>query len=100
MTKSYSFIDIFNSTLETSEGNIKIDKIVIPSIQRDYAQGRDSDTIKRVRDNFLDALYNAITVKPIVLDFIFGDVVLENEINKFTPLDGQQRLTTLYLIHW
>lgn len=69
--------------------------IQIPIIQRDYAQGRKSQ--KEVRDNFLNALYNCLKDnKPIKLDFIYGSIVDQ----KFQPLDGQQRLTTLFLLHW
>lgn len=68
--------------------------VEIPIIQRDYAQGRTSQGY--VRSRFLDALYNAITKKPIELDFIYGNLHGE----AFQPLDGQQRLTTLFLLHW
>ncbi|MCV5580090.1 DUF262 domain-containing protein, partial [Escherichia coli] len=35
------------------------------------------------------------------LDFIYGSVT-KNDTgrHRFTPLDGQQRLTTLFLLHW
>lgn len=68
--------------------------IEIPIIQRDYAQGRESQ--QAIRQRFLSALHSAITVKPIELDFIFGNV----HGGAFQPLDGQQRLTTLFLLHW
>ncbi len=51
----------------------------------------------RVRNRFLDALKNAITSTPITLDFVYGDIDAEGTL---TPLDGQQRLTTLFLLHW
>lgn len=74
-----------------------VSRIVIPKIQRDFAQGRDTDEIRRVRAGFLDALYKAVTTDAnIKLDFVYGD--LNNGI--LTPLDGQQRLTTLFLLHW
>lgn len=68
--------------------------VEIPVIQRDYAQGRIG--YEKVIDSFLDALKDAITGKPIELDFIFGDC----KGGTFRPLDGQQRLTTLFLLHW
>jgi uncharacterized protein with ParB-like and HNH nuclease domain len=69
--------------------------IQIPIIQRDYAQGRKNQ--KEVRDNFLNAIFNCLkNNEPIKLDFIYGSVV----DSKFQPLDGQQRLTTLFLLHW
>lgn len=34
------------------------------------------------------------------MDFIYGDVKVSGENKVFQPLDGQQRLTTLFLLHW
>jgi hypothetical protein len=75
-------------------------RIVIPIIQRDYAQGRKSE--KEVRDTFLDALFNYLDDnKPNRdLDFIYGTLKEDEGIINFIPLDGQQRLTTLFLLHW
>ena len=80
-------------------------QVVIPIIQRDYAQGRISSKVTAIRDNILNALFNAIkTNEAIELDFIYGSIKVngdpKNEEEKFYPLDGQQRLTTLFLIHW
>lgn len=84
--KKLSFYELFK--LE----NLSIE---IPIIQRDYAQGRDSAST--IRDQFVNAIFNSLMSKePLHLDFIYGNVVE----NKFTPLDGQQRLTTLFLLHW
>ena len=71
-------------------------KIVIPMLQRDYAYGRARE--KEKRDNFLDNLlsyFDAAT--PHELDFIYGSV--DNDGNLIL-LDGQQRVTTLFLLHW
>ncbi|MDK2083316.1 DUF262 domain-containing protein [Aliarcobacter butzleri] len=74
--------------------------IEIPIIQRDYAQGRTDE--KRIRDKFLDALCEVIKdeTKSINLDFVYGEIKKEGKNKKLTPLDGQQRLTTLFLLHW
>jgi hypothetical protein len=70
-------------------------KLEIPIIQRDYAQGRKDK--KEIRQNFLKALYDSIATNiPIKLDFIYGSYLN----GAFQPLDGQQRLTTLFLLHW
>ena len=70
-------------------------RIEIPIIQRDYAQGREDK--KEIRDNFLNALQESISNnRKIQLDFIYGSKIEES----FQPLDGQQRLTTLFLLHW
>lgn len=75
-------------------------KIEIPIIQRDYAQGRNSST--EVRVLFLDALYNYLDEnKPNRdLDFVYGSIREADGETCFIPLDGQQRLTTLFLLHW
>ena len=69
--------------------------IEIPIIQRDYAQGREDK--EELRGNFLSALHDSLNdSNPIKLDFIYGS----KETGSFQPLDGQQRLTTLFLLHW
>ena len=69
--------------------------IEIPIIQRDYAQGRDSAS--NIRSQFVKAIFKSLVTKETLhLDFVYGNVVDK----KFTPLDGQQRLTTLFLLHW
>jgi hypothetical protein len=79
-------------------------RIEIPRIQRDYVQGRSS--AKSVRDAFLAALHEALSLSaddprlPMNLDFIYGSRVTVDDMPTFQPLDGQQRLTTLCLMHW
>lgn len=81
---------------------LKNTNVKIPSIQRDYAQGRIDESTKKIRENFLKALYDALTKRDsaeengLKLDFVYGST------NKgyMEPLDGQQRLTTLWLLHW
>lgn len=69
--------------------------IEIPIIQRDYAQGRIGK--ENLRKNFLNDLKEALDKsKEMKLDFIYGST----ENGKLYPLDGQQRLTTLWLLHW
>lgn len=70
--------------------------IEIPIIQRDYAQGRKGKEHLRVA--LLQSLKNALTLpdKTLTLDFVYGS----EEGERFYPLDGQQRLTTLWLLHW
>ena len=96
-TALHTFIDIFSSDFPVDGENVQLNKIVIPIIQRDYAQGRRDSNVERIRLRFLDSLKNAITNKPIALDFVYGDI---DKNGVMTPLDGQQRLTTLFLLHW
>lgn len=90
-----SFITLFG---QANDGNVQINRIEIPLIQRDYAQGRHGEVVERIRKDFLDALYSAVMPggEAISLDFVYGDVVNHT----LYPLDGQQRLTTLFLLHW
>ena len=93
-----SYVTSYNGLFARRVGDApEVQRIEIPIIQRDYAQGRDGGNVARIRANFLDALHNALTTAtPISLDFVYGDVV-EGTLR---PLDGQQRLTTLFLLHW
>ncbi|MCM1141292.1 MAG: DUF262 domain-containing protein [Muribaculum sp.] len=80
-----------------TDKNEVIKKVLIPKIQRDYAQGRESST--GVRNRFLKSIFDVIDTEqpsPLTLDFIFGHK--EEETNIFYPVDGQQRLTTLFLL--
>ena len=64
-------------------------------IQRDYAQGRVS--YEEERAQFLCKIENALKKgNRLPLQFVYGST----RDNKFIPLDGQQRLTTLWLIKW
>lgn len=85
--KKYSFCDL-----------LKQGKIRIPKIQRDYAQGRRSQKVDEIRKVFVHTLMLVVKGnRPASeLDFVYGS----NQNNAFEPLDGQQRLTTLFLLHW
>lgn len=94
MNKATTFIGLLD----------RCSRIEVPQIQRDYAQGRDSE--KEVRLGFLNALHTALDLEtaqratPMNLDFIYGSMEGDAEGPYFLPLDGQQRLTTLLLLHW
>ena len=75
--------------------------VLIPQIQRDYAQGR-ADRLE-LRNNFLLKIKEALVVgaSPLNLDFVYGYTQERGDMQSvFVPLDGQQRLTTLWLLHW
>jgi len=85
--------------------------IEIPHYQRDYVQGwtetyshkavdkYEEYKIKDLRCRFVKKLFDSIKEeKPLSLNLVFGS---ENGSKKyFVPVDGQQRLTTLFLVHW
>lgn len=77
-----------------------ITRVEIPLIQRDYAQGRRGEKIDEIRRSFLGVLRDSVSgsdPKPVSLDFVYGELKLDGTLQ---PLDGQQRLTTLFLLHW
>jgi hypothetical protein len=77
----------------------EVDAVEIPIIQRDYAQGREQ--AQDVRRGFLTALSDALVqgAPALDLDFVYGS--FEAGTGKILSLlDGQQRLTTLFLLYW
>ncbi|MEI0509858.1 DUF262 domain-containing protein [Brachyspira intermedia] len=85
MNDKLSLIDFFK----------KYSRIEIPKIQRDYAQGRENES--EVADRFLDKIFQCLKdITNLELDFIYGSV----DKNVVYLLDGQQRVTTLFLLHW
>ncbi|PJC96452.1 hypothetical protein GQ37_022530 [Janthinobacterium sp. BJB1] len=79
-----------------------IERVEIPIVQRDYAQGRPEAA--HIRDAFLQTLHDHLArdgadqSARLNLDFVYGSHVADR--NSFAVLDGQQRLTTLFLLHW
>ena len=78
--------------------------IVVPVIQRDYVQGRakTSSHVEDALNKLLSDMRNAIESgagicdsEKLNLNFIYG----QQENKEFPPVDGQQRLTTLFLLH-
>lgn len=92
----------WNILSNTSEAISVPNGILIPKIQRDYAQGRKTTRASEIRNEFLKNIKDAVvefkngSSKGLDLDFVYGT----SELGSFIPLDGQQRLTTLFLIHW
>lgn len=83
---------------------VRLYKVEVPIIQRDYAQGRTTPKAESIRKAFISDLLKALEEhkqldsgqqKGLDLAFVYGRV--DNGV--FIPVDGQQRLTTLYLLH-
>lgn len=95
-TTFWNILSNTNETISVPNG------ILIPKIQRDYAQGRITTRANEIRNEFLKNIKDAIiefkkdNTKGLDLDFVYGT----SELGSFVPLDGQQRLTTLFLLHW
>lgn len=71
--------------------------VYVPEIQRDYAQGREN--AKSVREKLLKDIYDVLHErKPRhVLNYIYG---VPTDDGKIILIDGQQRVTTLFLLKW
>jgi len=95
----YNLIDILTKEVAFEENRYKFNGIQIPMIQRDYAQGREGEG--EIRKRFLKAIFNALENSTALdLDFVYGAKKTIDNNELFIPLDGQQRLTTLYLLNW
>lgn len=71
--------------------------IEIPAIQRDYVQDRLYSDLKKEECDIVGDVASSLTNNiKINLHFVYGKV--DNQ--ELIPLDGQQRLTTLFLTHW
>lgn len=102
--KTYNIADLLNNKIEYIREKelveLELSGIKIPRIQRDYAQGRKSEGI--IRSKFLKAIFKHLlsTNEIMELDFVYGSIKQLDKKKYFIPLDGQQRLTTLFLLNW
>jgi len=72
----------------------KYDKVKIPIIQRDYVQGLDEN--RHIAKRFLEDIKDSLNEGGIHLDFLYGS----EDSGKLILIDGQQRITTLFLLYW
>lgn len=102
--EKYNFRTLFTNPLWLDENqSIIISKVEIPRIQRDYAQGRleenGEEDINEKGKRFIENVFNNLNEStPMELDFVYGAISEDN--HTLLPLDGQQRLTTLFLLYW
>lgn len=74
----------------------QIKRVEIPMIQRDYVQARNTPQVEFSRQKLLKEIAIALDKNGnIDLNYIYGKIMK----GVFVPIDGQQRLTTLLLIH-
>lgn len=104
MNHRYSFIDLFSKKVDYDKTTqVTVSGIVIPQIQRPYAQGRTDSICTYVRNTFLDEIFDNLQKDDdeiFDLNFIYGIIKASNDNYKMELLDGQQRLTTLFLLYW
>lgn len=77
--------------------------IMIPKVQRDYAYGRNEEKVREVLTGMLDTMFSAVkNDRSELFDFVYGGSYAKknNKTSGMIPLDGQQRLTTLFLLHF
>lgn len=73
-------------------------RVVIPGIQRHYVQGANNRKAESIRLQFVKEIIETICgQKSLNLHFIYGPINTDGE-DSFVPVDGQQRLTTLWLL--
>lgn len=112
----YSLKDFLTKEIELLNNGeafatVKIDEIEIPMIQRDYAQGRmnyynkgTSHQLNTTGEKFISELFDFLNTNDpashMDLDFVYGSIEEIEGVKYFYPLDGQQRLTTLFLLYW
>ena len=103
-SKRHTFQEVLNNgiSLQNTSSTIRIGKFFIPRIQRSYAQGRKSE--HEIRSTFLNDIFSCLCEKEnevMELSFLFGSKQpLTSGGEGFELLDGQQRITTLFLLHW
>lgn len=88
-SQPYSLYQLFFSELESNG------KIVIPDLQRDYCWGNDVHLVP----SFLRSLISEFRSRPdhdVIMGMIYG--YYENTRPNMLLCDGQQRLTTLFLL--
>ena len=102
MNERYNFLDLFKNELDLDKDTkVQISKIVIPKIQRPYAQGRRDKVCTYVRNTLLDEMFaNFKTNEIFDFNFIYGVIRPSNAEYVMELLDGQQRMTTLFLLYW
>ena len=93
---STSFIKLIGASGQ--QGDIHDRIIIIPEVQRDFAFGRTDKKSTEKRIGFIDSIFEALesSNKELPMTFVYGAL----DDDRFSPIDGQQRLSILFLLHW
>ncbi|WP_120946209.1 DUF262 domain-containing protein [Helicobacter labacensis] len=93
MQTSITFLEFLDFKFSEST---EVEHIEVPMLQRDDAQGRKSK--EGIARKFLEALFEVLegTKKTLHLDLVYG----YEDGSVFKLIDGQQRITTLWLLHF
>lgn len=86
---------ISNKAYCLSDADVR--NVLIPDFQRAYAQGRNTSQSREIIDNFINDIRKVLkgNIPVLSLDFVYG----RKNNGIFEPYDGQQRLTTLFLVY-
>ena len=81
MNERYTFIDIYRKDLDLNKDTkVKVSQIIIPKIQRPYAQGRQDGVCTYVRNTLLNEMFaNFKTDEIFDFNFIYGIVRPSND---------------------
>ena len=111
MSETYTFKTLTSKPVPNGEGKepVTIHEVIIPRIQRAYAQGRKDEKASAIREKLLKDIFSHLLSEDnadvMDLHFMYGSVKEEEKVKGqvnyvLELLDGQQRFTTLYLLHW
>ena len=81
MSERYTFVDIYRKELDLNKDTkAKVSQIVIPKIQRPYAQGRQDGVCTYVRNTLLNEMFANFKTDDIFdLNFIYGIIRPSND---------------------
>ena len=102
MNDTFCFRDLFIKKIDLNKDTkVIVNRIVIPKIQRPYAQGRRDGVASYVRKSLVQEMLSTLSEDKICdFNFIYGILKDNGRGYDLELLDGQQRLTTLFLLHW
>ena len=72
MDNTYTFTSLLKDTIPLGNGEAQtMSNIMVPRIQRPYAQGREDEESKTVRNNFLSEIFTLLAGKSLKIDLTF-----------------------------